>query len=184
MRGSFIVGEKLVTPEHKYFLPTLKIWLRGLKIGKTRIWSRRKLPFIKVTTSGCWLWQNNINDAGYGILTINHIRTRVYRFVYKLTGNKIPKNLEPDHLCRNRSCCNPFHLEWVTHKVNTLRGKGLVPNYAKRDRCSHGHLFTKENTAHHKHYPGRKCRACVRNWAAKYRKRRDEGKIPSPKRMV
>jgi hypothetical protein len=67
----------------------------------------------------CWEWLQNFNADGYGIYKRNH---QAHRVVYELLVAPIPEGLEIDHLCRNRRCVNPAHLEPVTHLENIRRG--------------------------------------------------------------
>jgi hypothetical protein len=66
----------------------------------------------------CWLWLGPLNRHGYGIYS----NKRTHRIAYELLVGAVPRGLELDHLCRVRNCCNPAHLEAVTHQVNAKRG--------------------------------------------------------------
>lgn len=59
---------------------------------------------------------------GYGMMTLNRERIRPHRLAYELAKGPIPLGLVIDHLCRNKACCNPDHLEAVTQRENTMRG--------------------------------------------------------------
>lgn len=78
---------------------------------------------------------------------------------------------ELDHLCRNRACVNPVHLEFVSHATNVTRGALTDFVNHKKTHCKHGHPFDERNTYHGKQTnggPRRACRECMRA----YNKRR------------
>ena len=83
----------------------------------------------KDTVGGCWQWLGNIDKDGYGHITYRQAgRTkneRVHRHTYELLIGPIPKGLTIDHLCRNRSCVNPVHMEPVSNAVNLQRGHAI-----------------------------------------------------------
>ncbi len=91
---------------------------------------------------------------------------KAHRFSYELFVNAIPIGLTIDHLCRNRACINPKHLEVVTRKENTLRGVGPAALNAKKTVCRKGHTFSASNTYYSRY--GRSCRACNLLAAKKY----------------
>lgn len=70
----------------------------------------------------CWKWPYAINKQGYGQLQINKKRYEAHRWMYELIKGKPPFKSELDHLCRNRSCINPEHLQAVSHQENCRRG--------------------------------------------------------------
>lgn len=137
-------------------------------------------------TSPCWLWQGNLNKAGYGQAYVpqkfgptGSKLPRIHRVAYQLLVGPIPKGLVIDHLCRNRSCCNPIHLEPVTLGENTRRGlhgalrpegwsaskAALWARYGITEtHCGKGHEFTPENTYVAK-VGQRTCRRCQADWA-------------------
>lgn len=110
--------------------------------------------------SGCWLWVASLDTRGYGQITVAKGRSRqAYRVAYELVVGPVPAGLELDHKCRVRSCCNPDHLEPVTHAVNMARSANA--NRSKT-HCKRGHPFTPENTYSSPGYPaGRQCRTCM-----------------------
>jgi len=103
---------------------------------------------------GCWGWAAAKNPQGYGYISIGLKLQRVHRVTYRHYVGEIPEGLELDHLCGNRWCCNPKHLEAVTHGENIRRGRGSK----KKTHCKRGHEFTEENT--YQHMGTRRCRAC------------------------
>ena len=94
--------------------------------------------------SGCWIWNGTLS-WGYGYYAVNRRTTRAHRVSYKLFRGPIPSGLVLDHLCRVRCCVNPFHLEIVTQKENSLRGFGIGALNSRKDYCLHGHSFSGDN---------------------------------------
>jgi len=72
--------------------------------------------------SGCWPWLAGINQYGYGILWHGGRNQMAHRIAYELLVGPIPSGLTIDHLCRNRRCVNPAHMEPVTREENSRRG--------------------------------------------------------------
>lgn len=122
-----------------------------------RVWQRITVG------DGCWTW-SGCHAGGYGRVRINSRTHAVHRLVYEDMIGPIPAHLEIDHLCHNRGCCNPAHLEPVTRKVNLNRGRNA--NLEKRV-CKHGHSKWRR-------YNGRRyCAECgyrrTRQWLLKKR---------------
>lgn len=78
--------------------------------------------FPRIEVGDCWVWLGNRERHGYGMVTINNKGRLVHRVLWEHLVGAIPSGLELDHLCRNPSCCNPDHLEPVTHAENVRRG--------------------------------------------------------------
>jgi hypothetical protein len=73
----------------------------------------------------CWLWHGMKNGDGYGLVRrggLDEGHSITHRVVYEALVGLIPVGMELDHLCRERSCVNPDHLEPVLHRVNVQRG--------------------------------------------------------------
>lgn len=129
---------------------------------------------------GCWNWTGWLRSTGYGRFYEGKRSWLAHRFSYTVFVGPIPSGLNIDHLCRNRSCVNPAHLEPVTQQENLKRGIGTYPATvasvkAKRARtnCQHGHEYTPKNTRLTK-AGTRVCRACHRDYERKYAARRKQ----------
>jgi hypothetical protein len=109
-------------------------------------------------TEGCWLWTKNRCKQGYGQVFWAGRQAKAHRVAYELTKGPVPAGLELDHLCRNRACVRPDHLDPVTHRVNVLRGEGVAARRARRTHCPQGHPYDEKNT--YRFGRQRMCRAC------------------------
>ena len=128
-----------------------------------RFWS-------KVDASGdCWEWTAGRN-WGYGkFMDADYSTVRAHRWAWESLVGPIPDGLTLDHLCRNKLCVNPDHLEPVTMRANTLRGFGPSSRNAEKTHCLRGHPFDETNT--YTVAGRRSCRECRRRqsraWKAK-----------------
>lgn len=134
-----------------------------------REWTDRFLARVTDAPGGCWQWTGYLMPNGYARISVNGERQYAHRVAYEAVRGPIPDGLVIDHLCRNRGCVNPDHLEAVTQRTNVLRGVSFAAARARQVRCLRGHRFTKANT----YVAGngtRKCRTC--RAAARARSRR------------
>ena len=129
--------------------------------GGKRHWIDRTADKFTVG-DGCWEW-TGARSNGYGNVEVaNRKRRGAHRVIYELLVGAVPDGLELDHLCRNRGCVRPDHLEPVTASENNRRGINvLARKWASRTHCEHGHEYTPENT-HIGTRGQRICRACER----------------------
>jgi len=119
--------------------------------------------------NGCWEWVGSICPRGYGSWRA-HGEQRAHRAVYRMLRGPIPEGLTLDHLCRNRSCVNPDHLEAVTNKVNILRGEGVCAKHARQTHCNRGHPLDEMNTIVDKR-GRRRCHICNNNSSREWGRR-------------
>lgn len=110
----------------------------------------------------CLIWFRTKTSAGYGNVRFGGKTHTAHRLAYELTNGPVPKGMELDHLCRNRLCIDPTHLEPVTRRENILRGEGPTARHARQTHCSRGHEFTPENTYRRPGHNIRTCRTCQR----------------------
>ena len=108
--------------------------------------------------SFCWTWTGARNSKGYGSVGVNGKSQLAHRVAYELLVGEIPAGLQIDHLCRNKACCNPAHLEPVTAKVNTRRAIEAVSG----GRCKRGHAVAGPNLVifQRGEWEYRACRMC------------------------
>lgn len=161
-------------------LPTPRLWPNTLEVFDVSDYIARRLADAlaqtRTTETGCWESTVGVNDNGYALISINNKTVRKHRFVYEQMVGPIPDGLYLDHLCRNRACCNPAHLEPVTHRENSLRGISPAAARARQTHCIHGHELVGDNAYAPPSKPNaRLCRACM---VATAQKRRDTGTGP------
>lgn len=137
---------------------------------KRSIWQLNPSQY-QVELNGCWTWLGKTDKDGYGLVRDNtrpRVR-RAHRLYFEIMRGPIPVGKVIDHLCSNRRCVNPSHLEPVTQRINVLRGAGVTAIHARQTHCKHGHPLDAANTYSHKGH--RYCRTCRHAWIKAYRKR-------------
>ena len=123
---------------------------------------------------GCWFWTACLDESGYGRLGTKLYKERgAHRVSYLHFRGAIPNGLQIDHLCKIKSCVNPWHLEVVTQQENIKRSSRPKDTHrnGRKTHCSKGHPFNVENTWHEKSGGSikRHCKECNRINAIKWR---------------
>ena len=124
---------------------------------RDRFWTKVN----KDALNKCWLWTAGVSLEGYGRFSVNRQPTYAHRISYAFAKGDIPTGMELDHLCRNRICVNPEHLEVVTHQENVLRGVSPAALHRAQTSCVHCHPFYDSNTITLRN-GGSDCRTCAR----------------------
>jgi hypothetical protein len=150
---------KVTQPKRGHIKGTYHPFARGHK-GKRPVLPRLMKWVEPDPDTGCWNWTGAKDRHGYGRISIRPDGTKfTHRVAYELLIGPIPQGLSLDHLCRNTSCCNPAHLEPVTHAENVRRGAS-----GPKTHCPRGHEYTPENTyvRTRSGKGSRECRTCQR----------------------
>jgi hypothetical protein len=113
--------------------------------------------------TGCWEWLGGKHPNGYGLVYGRKKTYRAHRISYLwFKGDILADGL--DHLCRNRPCINPDHLEPVSVRVNVLRGEGITAVAARKTHCPQGHEYGAPRQDGKRY-----CRPCQAAWARRHR---------------
>jgi hypothetical protein len=132
----------------------------------------RLFSYVKEDVNGCWPWAGARAGTGYGTVQWEGRSRPAHRVLYEYFIGEIPEGLDLDHLCRVRHCVNPWHLDPVTRQVNIVRGDKPGIN-AGKTHCPQGHAYDEANTIRYR--GSRFCRACKRERAREYARKKREG---------
>lgn len=119
----------------------------------------------------CWISDRAAQRNGYTKIGLGGKTYLTHRVSYEAHIGPIPDGMQLDHLCRQRACCNPDHLEPVTCRENLVRGVTIIAAQVSATHCLKGHPFDATNTRM-TNLGKRVCRTCDRARASQYRERR------------
>lgn len=136
-----------------------------MKKGERRNTAQALVDRLDQDTPGCWEWPGTLRCGGYAKLWFNGKNRFAHRVVYEIMVGQIPSGLTLDHLCLNRACVRPDHLEPVTQRVNNLRATTFSGENSRKTHCNKGHAFDTDNTRTEKAGAGyrRICKQCGRD---------------------
>lgn len=124
----------------------------------------------RILDNGCWEWLGALMTGGYGSCWYGKQSIGAHRVSYFFhKGIMSNRAQQIDHLCRNRACVNPDHMELVTRKENILRGMAPSAKYARSTRCIRGHEFDEKNTIVNPD-GHRNCRECVKAYGREWKR--------------
>lgn len=125
---------------------------------------KRELFFSKIDYgdfSRCWNWKAGFNSNGYGEFWNGFRSMPAHRYSFETFRGRVDDGLVLDHLCKNKNCVNPNHLEAVTTKENNIRGDGFAGVNSRKTHCIRGHKLIKKNLCGTYLKKGiRKCKIC------------------------
>lgn len=140
---------------------------RAVRSASERFWARvdkaGATPDDRPGLGACWVWMRGGVGTGYGSFDLpGRVKVLAHRWAYETEVGPIPDGMVLDHLCRNRRCVRPEHLEPVTALENLRRGAGYALRNGMRNSCRNGHEYTPENTYLDPTKRTVRCRECAR----------------------
>lgn len=126
---------------------------------------KRFMEKVKIEQNGCWRWTGYICPNGYSQFSEHNRHFYAHRWgVEHFRHTTIPKGMQCDHICRNKWCVNPNHIDIVTQSVNAQRGRSA---FRERAHCKRGHALVKANIVKatggdgHEYKSCKKCRVLL-----------------------
>lgn len=123
---------------------------------------QRFMAKVTPTSSGCWEYRCALDRNGYAKLMVNGRLWKAHRYSYEIHRGHVPDGMTIDHLCLNKACVNPWHLEIVTRSENKRR------DGFRSTACRKGHPWTEENTYWYKmagrEHLHRRCKTCWKEY--------------------
>lgn len=156
------------------------VWREGAMPLKPRPLTERMKEKVRVNAeTGCHEWVAGRGAHGYGVFWHSGRQHLAHRVSWELERGPIPTGLHIDHLCRNRGCVNPDHLEPVTPRENILRSPIAPPALNQhKTHCSKGHELTPENLDAYALKTGRRaCKECMRRRCREWHHRNRDDRL-------
>ncbi len=139
----------------------------------------RLMTYVSVDAeTGCWNFTGTRDRNGYGAIRCGRKMRLAHRVSYVLHRGDISIGLHVDHLCRNRACFNPAHLEAVTRQENWRRSQSVTRINADATHCKNGHAFLGRNL-YIRTTGARSCRACSLASSRRHKARRRLASLPT-----
>ena len=163
-------GDPLTTKLDRERTPEERFWAKVDKNGPISGYAPHLGP--------CWVWTESLRE-GYGSFKLDGRQVDAHCVAYRWIVGEVADGCELDHLCRVRRCCNPAHLEPVSHLINVHRGISPWAVNAAKTHCPQKHKYTEDNTYLYK--GERHCRTCARERTREWIRR--TGWKPKAKRI-
>ena len=142
------------------------------------------LANFTVNADECWVWMGGRCKTRYGRVIWGGTLVSTHRLLYELFREKIEPGLVINHICRNKHCANPFHLEAVPEIINLLDEDTPAGRNLRKTHCKRGHPLSGDNLRiriQPGKNPFRCCTICEReNWKRQARKKHwaKKGMVP------